>query len=645
MKRSRERKSRARDPAPARPDPGASRDARVAWILLGVALLATVAVYARVLHGEFQWDDFLTIVGNSTIKDLAGMLAGFPGALFRAGRPVTDLTFALDWRVGGLETFGYHLVNLVIHLCNVVLVFLFTRRVAELAGMGRPPLVAVAVAALFALHPLQTQAVSYVSQRSEALASGLYLLALLLLLGAQRSGRSPRGIALYLAGLAAFVLGLGAKVIVVTLPAAYLLLAWVVPSGRARASLGTWPRRLALIAPWGALMLFVSTRTLQSFGGSSHVGFQIENLSPATYFVTEWKVLVTYLRLLVWPAGQLVDWFFEPARLADPATLGSLALLLLLAAAGIALVVRGYRRDDEAGAASRVAGFGVLWFFLVLAPTSSIVPLADVIEEHRVYLAGWGMLAALVVLAERLLHRVRPDRRVAAGGAVAALVLCTLAGLAWHRNGVWTSRLALWSSEVARRPENFRAHANLGYAYNERGRYDEALREYQEALRRSAGRPQSQWLIASNVGTALMNLGRYREALPYVERAMELRPDDPDPVFNLAHLRMSLGDAAQAEALALRALKLNPRHTTAMNLLAQIRLDARDSAGAIEWLERAIQANPDDSAGWLNLGEVMASLGRTGEACQLWRRAASSPMPSKYRDVATQRFASGGCGR
>jgi tetratricopeptide (TPR) repeat protein len=527
----------------------------------------------------------------------------------------------------------------------VVLVFLFTRTVVGLAGMKRPPLLAVAVAAMFALHPLQTQAVSYVSQRSEALASGLYLLALLLLLGAQRRGRSSAGIALYLGGLAVFLLGLGAKVIVVTLPAAYLLLAWLVPSARTRASLGTWPRRLALVAPFAALMLFVSTRTLQSFGDSIHVGFQIENLSPATYFVTEWQVLVTYLRLLVWPVGQLVDWFFEPARIADPATLVSLVLLLLLAAAGVALAARGRRHDDDAGAAARVAGFGVFWFLLVLAPTSSIVPLADVIEEHRVYLASWGMFAALVVLAAHLLHRVQPDRRVAAGSAAAALVLCALAGLTWHRNGIWTSRIALWSSEVERRPENFRAHANLGYAYNERGRFEDALREYTEALRRSAGRPQSQWLIASNVATALMNLERYREALPYVERAMELRPDDADPVFNMAILRMNLGDPAQAEALALRTLQLNAHHTMAMNLLAQVRLDARDTQGGIEWLERAIQANPDDSAGWLNLGEVMASLGRSGEACTLWKRAASSPMPSRAREVATQRLASGGCGR
>ncbi|HET8732253.1 MAG TPA: tetratricopeptide repeat protein [Anaeromyxobacteraceae bacterium] len=646
MSQRREKRSRRAEAEPAVLDPVTFKGVRAEWIVLGAAFVLAIAAYARILHGEFQLDDFQTVVGNTAIKDLGGMLSRFAGALFHAGRPVTDLTFALNWQVGGLVSFGYHLVNLAIHLGNVVLVFLFTRTVLGLAGAARPPLTAAVVSAIFALHPIQTQAVSYVTQRAEILASGLYLGALLLLLGAERRGRTPLGVLQYVAGFLVFLVGLGAKVILVTLPVVYLALVWLVPSPRARASLTTWPRRLALVAPWLALDLFMSTRTVQSFGASIHVGFSIPGIPPVTYFLTQWRVLVTYLRLLLFPYGQSLDWFYPVGLgLGDLATLEALAVLLAVAGTAVALVVAFRRRDDDAGGAARAAGFGLLWFFLVLAPTSSVIPLVDVIEEHRVYLATWGIFTALTLGGGRLLLRVRPDRRRTVGAAVVAVLLCVLAGLAWHRNGAWTTRIALWTSEVAAHPQNFRAHANLAFAYDEQGRYEDALREYLEALHGSRNNPQNEWLLRNNVAAMLMQLGRLEEARVHLERVIQLRPDDPDPIVNLGRIYLGTGDAARAEALAQRALQVNPAHTHSMNLLGKIRMQAGDPEGAFRWYQRAAQVNPDETSAWLNMGQVLNSVGRTQEACQMWRRAASSPMPSRYRDDAVRILAASRCPR
>ena len=213
---------------------------------LAEILLVAALVYARVLHGEFQWDDFSSVVENHRIRNLEQVLAGFLPALIRSGRPVVDLTFALNHAAGGLDPFGYHLLNLAVHLCAVVLAYAFTRTVLRLAGVPRPLAVAIVVAGAFAFHPLQTQAVSYVAQRAESLASCAYLGALLLLLFAERRGWSLAGVAAYLLGFLVFVLGLGSKVIVVTLPVAYLLLARTIPRGVHRAEMASPPRRLAV---------------------------------------------------------------------------------------------------------------------------------------------------------------------------------------------------------------------------------------------------------------------------------------------------------------------------------------------------------------------------------------------------------------
>jgi hypothetical protein len=236
---------------------------------LALPLVLAVAAYARALGGEFQLDDFGSIVESPAVKDLGRALRGFWPALARGGRPLTDLTFALNYAVGGLDPWGFHATNLAFHLAVVGLVFLFTRAGLRLAGSGAATGLAVAVAGLFALHPIQTQAVSYVVQRAEVLASGLYLAALLLLLAAERRGRTAAGVAAWVAGFSAFALGLAAKAIVVTLPAAYLLLAAMVPGVAGRKALSTWPRRLALIAPWAAFDLLFASAAMGGMAGQS----------------------------------------------------------------------------------------------------------------------------------------------------------------------------------------------------------------------------------------------------------------------------------------------------------------------------------------------------------------------------------------
>ncbi len=607
----------------------------------------TVLAYARVLGGEFQWDDFHSVVENAEIKDLPAFARRFGDALFHGGRPVTHLTFAVNHALGRMSPWGYHAVNLAIHLAAVALVFAFTRRVLRLAGAARPQEVALAVAGVFALHPLQTQAVSYVVQRAESLASALYLAALLLLLEAERRGRTAGGAVAFASALGVFVLGLGAKMILVTLPLAYLLVAAALRGEAARRELASWRARLAHVAPLAAFDAFFAWITLRGIEGAKDAGFSIPGLPASAYFVTQWRVVATYLRLLVWPAGQNVDWGLTASRsLGDPAVVGSGLLLAALAAAAVALYVRAGRRDDAEAAAWRVAAVGVLWLFLVLAPTSSVVPLADPLEEHRMYLASWGALVAVAVLAERGVARARSARRWRAAAAAVAVVWGALALVTHLRNAAWETRVALWTDAVAKAPANWRAHLSLGYAYNDRGEHDAAIREYRHALELAAAEtPFNQAFIQNNLGAALLNAGRRAEALAVLQRALQLTPDDPDLIFNVASALVDEGDLADAERLVATAVRTHPRHAHSLNLLGRLRIAAGDPASALDLFQRALREDPDAAGARFNVGVAYRLMGRTADACAAFGSVARMDPDPGLRERAARSAGELGCPR
>ena len=282
-------------------------------------LLLTVLAYAPGLHGEFQLDDWRTVESNLGIRALGDYLSPRLWlAALQSARALTDFSFALNYAVGGLNPFFYHVINLALHLVVVVLVYLLAREVLGLAGLSNRAGLVLAVTALFALHPLQSQAVVYVSQRAEELAAGFYLGALLLLLGAERRGVTWAGVWLYLAALAAFALSLASKSGGLTLPFAYLLLGILPERASYSVRLARPRRRLALAAPFALYAALVATMTLlglkSAAPGLATAGFEVPRLSAGRYFLTQWHVIATYLRLLLWPAGQKPRLGLSPGR-------------------------------------------------------------------------------------------------------------------------------------------------------------------------------------------------------------------------------------------------------------------------------------------------------------------------------------------
>jgi hypothetical protein len=594
-----------------------------------------------VLHGEFQFDDVRVVLGNPALGDLGEVLRGFWGSLLRGGRPTTEATFAVSHALGGPVPLAFHSVNLLLHLGVVLLVFSFTHAVLRLARSERFTGVALVVAGIFALHPLQSQAVSYVSQRSEVLASGLYLATLLLLLAAERRGPCLRGVLTAVAALAAFTLGMGAKTIVVTAPVAYLLLVALVPPEESRDGPSSWPWRLALLVPLAGMGLFVARGVLGGIEGRSDAGFAVPGASAGSYLLTQWRVVATYVRLLAWPSGQNADWVFPMSRsLDEPAVLLSGALLAGMLGGAALLWWQCRRRDDPAGAAGRAAAFGVAWFFLVLAPTSSVVPIADVLVEHRVYLASWGLFLAATLGGERALARVRPARQFLVAVLAVGTVWAVLAVALHRRNAVWATDLALWSDVVAKSPGKARAHLGLGTAWVRRGDMARAAAEFDVGL--SCVGPDAPGMAASllqNLGVAFIQLGRAPEAVAPLRRALEIDPGNTLAPVSLAVALWSTRDLDGAEKEARSVLARSPENAVALRVTGQVRMARGDDAGALPFLERAVRADPTDAILRFNLGGAYAGLDRTSEACAAWRAVLRLRATEEVREQARSNLA------
>ena len=501
------------------------------WLLLAAVLACAALAYRPALAGPFVLDDRGSIEANMRLREPGVVRIPSPAEMLGPGRPVTEVTFAIDWRAAGLEPYRYHLVGLLLHLAAVVAAFGFLSSLLRRAGHPRSRGVALAVAGLFALHPIHVESVAYTAQRAEVLSSLLYLLALFLLDRAAAGWPGWRGALSWAGGGIAWLVGMGAKTIAISAPGAFLLDQAVVAPAADRGA-GPLRRRTAralliaspllALAAWSASLHF---RSFESNPGGG-AGFTATALGAGAYFLTQLRVQWLYLRLLAWPDALAFDRSFTPSTGADGAVLAAAAgVVALLALAGWL-----WLRAERAGGprpAERLVAFGILFWFVALAPTSSFVPVADLAVEHRVYLASLGPFLAAVVGADALLQRLLPRPRAAAAGVALATLALLCLGIALDaRARVWSSAEAIYGESAAASPENARAWTNLGNALGRRGDRAGAEAAYARAWA-VVRKPDHVATLARNHAALLLSSGRSEEALAIVDRTMSTVSGDP----------------------------------------------------------------------------------------------------------------------
>ncbi len=607
---------------------------------LAAILSVAAVVYVPALGGDFQFDD-RDILVSPWLRDLAGF--GSAATWWSLVRPLTALSFAVDHALSHFDVRGWHATSLAVHLVATVLAWFVARRAMARGGVPAPEASAIGATAVFALHPLQTEAVSYISQRAELLASACALGAVLMLLELEDARSSSRRRILAGAAIGLHAVGLTAKPSAAVAPLLWLTFVAVLPSPEDRDAsvlqriLRALPRALPLVA----LSAVSAAVNIFATRGSAHAGFAVPGAPWPAHAATAVRALSRYLALALWPAGQTVDWYFPAsATLLDPAALASAALL---ASTG-ALAFAGARRNGGAGAVARCAGFGLAFFAVALSP-SLIVPLADPVAEHRAYLAVLGIAIAVSGCASLALAGIASARgRAAVAGVVAGSLLAALAWATAARNEVWQSGVALWRDAAAKSPEKARPHTNLCRALFLDGDPQGALRACDRALEIEQDALTPDQVSVTFEALSLMAVGRNDEARARILRHAERWPPGGETLALLAMAELAAGRLDDAERSA-RSAVARDGGGLAHVVLGDVWEARGDLASAAEDYAAAERAEPWESLAPYALGTLEERRGRLREACEAYLRASDAPGFSSTGKKARDRASRLGCSR
>ena len=561
------------------------------WILVA----AGCAVYANSLGGPFIYDDQSHIVGNESIRQL------WPPTWMQGlmvHRPVGAFTLALNYAVSGLDVAGYHLANIVIHLCCALALLAVLRRTLRRMNGVFPSdvtctTIALTIALLWLVHPLNSECVNYLSQRTESLMGVLYLLVLYCAIRSfdHGSARWCGGAVLCCA------LGMGSKESMASAPLMTLLYDRTFVSHTFGGALRRRPWLYAgLAATW---LVLIRALWLNPHGDT--IGFD-RGVSAWTYALNQCEMLRIYLLRSVWPHPLVLDYgFARELTLADVWLEGALIVGLL----ALTVVVL-HRRSPF--------GFVGAWFFLLLAPTSSFVPIVtEVGAERRMYLPLVSVVLLLAIAGYSLLkylERRAPETRLSGrltlfGGSALLLATSTILGsLTVERNRDYSSSISIWTTVVEANPWNARGHLSLGAALERQGDIGGALERYRRAVDLTPGYADAH----GNLGATLGSLGEFEQAAHHLRIAVARRPDHAVAHNNLGIAVYSLGQVEEAITHYRRALELDPNFPRAHHGLGNALTSLQRYEEAASHYRRALVLEPE-------YAEARRNLDRPGDPC------------------------------
>lgn len=576
---------------------------------LAILFLFIFLAYANTLNSPWILDDFHNIVFNPTLRiEQEGGLRKALASFFEGGRldrPIARLSFALNRAAGGDNPWGYHLVNTLIHalaaylLYRVIALLLRTHAAGDRSDIDAAAFFA---ALLWALHPIQTQAVTYVVQRMTALAGLFSLLGVYGFLRARRGGAEGKARTAWWAGcLLSFLLAIASKENAVLFPAGLLLIEVLFFRGGKLKAL--FPRRNALLFWAGGLLISAGAFYVLT-AGDLHALFNYEEryFTLTERLLTQPRVLWLYLGLIAWP----MPWrfslehdvpvstsFFEPWTTA-PALIGILLLVFL-----------GWKARKRFPFFS----FGILYYFLNHLVESTVLPL-EMVFEHRNYIPSMFLFVAPVLGmcgAGRVLSQRNPSFRPWVF-AVPLLLVVALGGATYVRNLAWASPAALWSDTLKKAPRSGRAMAYLAMICSENpSGVPLALKLYERALAAEHPNRRLAAEILNNMAALRYAAGEYTAAAATWEQALERYPGYPEARYRLALALFRDGKGREALAHLDTLLAWDAQNPYALNLRGKIRFETGDSAGALEDWSRALAAAPDHAAARLNVGALHAA--------------------------------------
>jgi len=593
-------------------------------VLLAVLLIATILLlfYSNSFHADWHYDDFHHIKENINIRKASNIPEFFADASTfsrnpqtRMYRPLLMATHAINYQIGllttrnGYDVTGYHVVNFLFHLITALAIFfiiryLFTYRI-PIDGLD-PWLPALFGALLFGLNTINTETVVYVSSRSSGMATMFALLSFYTYLKATHEG-SMKWLTIFISsGL--YFCGMLSKEIAFTLPVLIVYYEFFLnrPEGGTESIVGFVKRIFPRLWPHGitaVLFLFIRETVIKdnlikvvtAKGGTPAA----PNLTAQ--LATQSKAWVLYLREWLLPTGLSIDKPFIVSRnFADGKVLLSVLVILLI----IALAFL-WRKKHPA------VIFGALWWFTALLPTT-IVRLNVPINDHRMYMPGFGFALIFVYVAGRLYVRFKTDGgiyfKVFVTTCLAILLLMGAGTL--KRNMAFATEETMWKDVILKDRKSVRGYNNLGIYYEQNGEWEKALAHYQQTIKLAPMFPNPY----INIGNVYHKKKEYENAEKWMKRAIELDPRSALANYNLGNILREAGKTQEAIGAYSRALQLNPRYIEAANNLANIYFKMGNYPEAIKYYQHALFIDPTFAMSYYNIALANENMGKLQEA-------------------------------
>lgn len=601
-----------------------------------VILIAVVGllVYSNTFHVPFLFDDSYYIVDNPIIKDFSYFLDTSKAnelnihtvtKRYLNTRYVLYLSFFANYKLAGLNPQSYHAVNISLHVFCSLLLYVIVRLTFGTPALKDSSLkphkstIALFSALLFAVHPIQTESVTYISQRAGLLAAVFCLGSVASYAGSRLSLDRKGKWGLYALCLVSAVLAMKSKENAFTLPLAIVLYEFLFLKDAG------W-KKMLLVLPLLLTMViipfeYISERLeLGDITSALSEGSRLDTDIPRTdYLLTELTVIARYIRLIVFPVGQNLDhdWPAYHSFL-DPSVMLSLVLVLTALSFACFLLYRSRKDKGE----QRLVAFSIIWFFLSLSVESGPIPISEFIFEYRVYLPSIGAILALVTGAFMAVNKLDDEGQKAGGWPIAILSLITiiLMGATYARNTLWQNEINLWSDVVKKSPQKARGHYNLGLAYKAAGLFERAAEHYKTAL---ILEPDFA-LAFKNLGRAYSdngNKGQLDKATEHYETAISLWGDNAETHNDLGNAYRAVGLLDKAIEHYTIAINLDPDYAEAYNNLGSVFGERGLFEKAIEHYQTAIHLDSRYATPYVNLGNAYRAMGLFDKAIENYQTA------------------------
>ena len=590
-------------------------------LVLSLTLFLGTLIYAHTWSSPFYLDDASSIVNNPAIRNIANLPAIWN---FWPARFITYLSVALNYHFSQLNVFSYHLFNLIVHLISSLLVswlllLTFSTPCMQQEKITKQAkLLALFAGLIFLTHPLQTEGVTYIIQRATSLATLFYLLALSLYVKfrlLQQQEATPLAVRLfYCLSLIVAVMAMFTKEMTITLP--FMLLLYEICFLKGKDKLA-WKHLFPFLATLLVIPLTMFLTKSVDFIGMKMVSEDPANISSLSYLFTQLRVMVTYLRLLFIPLHQNLDYAYPiSSSLLHLPTLASFILLALILTIAFKLFSK-----------HRFISFSIFWFFLALLPESSIIPIQDVIFEHRLYLPMAGF-SFFTVAAIYYLLRNKPLKLM----VIALLILTSCyAMLTYRRNLIWQDELTLWNDVVHKSPQKARPYYNRGNVYKDQGNMQQAIFDYSKTIEIN---PKDA-AAYNNRGNAYYQQGNFIQAISDYSQAIIINPKDAVVYFNRGNAYNNQGNMQQAFSVYTKAIAINPNFAHPYNNRGNLYIDQGNMQQAFSDFNKAIAINSNYAEAYNNRGNLYYQQGSFIQAISDYNKAIT--INSSYAEAYSNR--------